>query len=135
MRQARDLGFQGQIAGLAPLENVDVIAAAGPAAEGTLYAAHFDPDDAGPAVAQFQQKYFKKYRHRAEQFAAVSYEGLHIYADVFQRCPFDTKCARQTLDTSTFPGIISGISFNSYGDPIRDVVIRQIRDGKFQTVR
>lgn len=134
MKQARNLGFKGQFAGLTTLENQDVLTAAGSTADGALYTSHFDPDGSDVSTLNFQRRYFAKFGHRAEHFAAVAYEGLNIYAEVFEKCANDTACAQGLLNSSTFQGIATRVSFDEYGDPVRPIVIRQIRNGSFVTV-
>jgi branched-chain amino acid transport system substrate-binding protein len=135
LRQIQELGLPPRVASAATIENPDVIAAAGSAAEGVLYFHHYDPQANMSSVRSYRKAYRALHGHESEGFAMLAYESLKIAASVLSRCKGDTTCAQKMLDTEQFEGVTGPIRFDNKGDSIRKTYVREVHDGNFRTVK
>ena len=135
MKQARELGFKGQFAGLTTFENPDVLKNSGAAIEGALFTVHFDPDSENSNVLKYQSLYNGRYGHNSEQFAVLAYEGLLALNKVFKKCKAETECAKKMLYETSFDGVAEKFSFDSFGDPQRSIFIREVHLDGFKTLQ
>lgn len=132
LKQSKELGITQQFFASVPFENPDILRAAGNAAEGVIYPHHFDSDSTDSKVQDYQKRYVVKYGHSSEGFGALAYDGLHIIAHVIGECGNNTSCIKEGLySIRNFPGVTGETTFDSYGDVIKPIMIKTVRDGRF----
>lgn len=136
LKQARELGMKQQFFGSVPFENIDIVEAAGEAAEGVIYPHHFDSEAENELTRRYQQAYMKKYGRRSEGFAALAYDAVRIIANVLEKCANDTECIKTELyDINDFPGVTGMTTFDDRGDVVKPIVIKTVRNAKFEKYR
>jgi branched-chain amino acid transport system substrate-binding protein len=136
LKQAKELGLSCQFVGSVPTENPDLINVAGLAAEGIIYPSHFDPDSPDPAIQAFQTTYKAKYGHAAEGFAALAYDGLMIIASGLKPCGANSTCLKDYLySVKDYKGVTGTTSFDEKGDVVKPIIIKVVREGRFQVYR
>lgn len=135
LKQAVELGLETQFIGSAPVENPDIVKIASGGAERAIYPHHFDPESGDPKVTEFEQKYKAKFGRDVEGYAALAYDGLYVIAAALQQCGSDKECIKAKLyATQNFPGVTGPTSFDDHGDVLKQIVIRQVRNGTFTTI-
>jgi branched-chain amino acid transport system substrate-binding protein len=76
VKQARELGFKGPIVRNGGPATQEIIAVAGPAAEGVVVSSLTDPDN--KAVAGYAQRYQAKYHEKMNGFSPAFYDVTHM---------------------------------------------------------
>lgn len=134
MRQARELGFTGQFAGITTMEDPNAISIAGSAADGSIYTkAAFDPSAAAGEAAQFMERYQTEYGRAPELYAATIRDAvwlLTLASSTAQRLRGDSL-RQALLDLPTFDGASGTTKFLQNRDVRKPVIIREIKDGTF----
>jgi len=134
MRQARELGFKGQFAGITTMEDAKAAEIAGPAAEGSVYTkAEFDPTQVSGDAVAFVKEYIKCYGRPPELYAATMRDAVHLLALAARnaRPPHGDTLRDALLALPSFPGVSGETKFEANRDVKKAVIIKQIRDGKF----
>ena len=134
LKQARELGMSQRFIGSVPSENPDIIETAGEAAEGLIYPHHFNPNSMDGVVKDYQNAYKERYGRLSEGFAALAYDGIRIIADVLREVgesPEDIKNELYTV--RDFRGVTGRTAFDDHGDTVKDIVIKIIKEGRFQS--
>jgi len=135
MKQARELGIDVQLIGPVTVENPDLLAQAGSAAEDVIYSApKFDKND--PLVKAFQEKYVSRYNKTLGVRTAIAYDAVMIIAERLKKCSnnvdIDVECVKNGLyATKNYPGVSGLTSFDENGDVSKPLTIKTIKDGKF----
>ena len=136
MKQARELGLISKFVGSVPTENPDLIKIAGAVSEGVIYPSHFDPDTTDPAVEVFQKLYSVKYGRPAEGLAALAYDGLNIIVVGLKQCGANSTCLKEYLySVKNYAGVTGKTSFDEAGDVVKPIVIKTVREGRFEVYR
>lgn len=132
LKQARELSLHQQFLASIPFENPDILKAASNAAEGVIYPHHFDPDSPDPLVQEYQKKYLAKYGQRSEGFAALAYDGIQIISEALKKCGNDAPCIKNSLyNVKDFFGVTGSTTFDEYGDVIKSIIIKTVKNGRF----
>lgn len=132
LKQSRELGIDATFFGPPALENGDIIMIAGDAAEGVVYAYHFDQKSEDSRVRQFQRAYQAAYGRSAEGFAVLMYDAVKILHPIFERCEKNTACIKSELyQVKGYEGVTGTTSFDEYGDVTKLIIIKTIRNGTF----
>ena len=94
------------------------------------YCSHWARDMASQASQAFLSKYGNN--TTLDVGTALAYDAVMLLADAIHRAGrVDRQKIRDALaGTRSFPGVTGRISFDKQGDPMKSVVIMQIRDGK-----
>lgn len=132
LRQAKELGITQQFFASVPFENPDIVKAAGDAAEGVIYPHHFDSDSTDSDVRDYQRRYRAKYGHSSEGFGALAYDGIYIIAHVLKEYGESADGIKEGLyNVKNFRGVTGETAFDSYGDVIKPIIIKTVRNGRF----
>lgn len=90
----------------------------------------FNPDD--PAIADYQNKFQKKYGFKSEALTANSYDALKILALALKICGEKTTCIRDELyKIKDYPGVGGMTTFDKNGDVIKPIIFKTIKNGQF----
>jgi len=133
-RQVAQIGLDVQLMGGGGLTNSKYVELGGPATYGTIMCQTYHPGSKEPHVRSFTQKFYEKYGRYPDPNAAQSYDAIMILgaalgsAGVTDR----SKIRGAIASTKNFKGVTGTISFDSTGDSSRDMMVIQIREGKYQ---
>ena len=135
VRQAAELGLDIQIIGPA-MERPELIEIAGDAAEGVLYSySAFDSDDSYEVTVEYQRNYKERYGRLSEMHAANAYDSLVFMAKAIEECDRDSDCIRDYLyDIKDYEGVSGIITFDEYGDVVKPLIIKTVKNGEFVEV-
>ena len=128
--QARQVGIQATLLGAdgwgslqtSELQNLD----------GAFFSDQYSPDLQNPLTQQFIQNYRQAYGEDPEANAAATYDTLHLLFRAIQaQAETDADSIRQGLsDIGKYEGVTGSIEYRGTGDPVKSVVILQIKDGQ-----
>jgi branched-chain amino acid transport system substrate-binding protein len=141
IQQARqDVGIDPKVAiiGNSGFNSPAMIAAAGPAVEGTIVGAAWNLNAAGASGQKFIEAYRAKTRKAPDQFAAESYAGVDILWDAARRAAIGGKPLaearieiRDSLKVTSLATVLGDFSFTAARDGSHTPVVQIVKDGKF----
>ncbi|MFA5745538.1 MAG: ABC transporter substrate-binding protein [archaeon] len=101
--------------------------------DGLIYTYTYDSSAQLKSMTEFNQKYQAKYNSLPDGTAANSYDALIILAKAIEHSRNDTDKAKEYLSTKikNQKGASGIISFDAYGNAKKDIIIKQIKNGKF----
>lgn len=104
--------------------------------EGAYMTAHWSTDMPGESSRQFLHDYEKQFHMAPEDGAALTYDAMNmLFAAIQLQGAFDTESIRDGLYAlESYEGVTGEIDFVDNGDPKRDAVILQFKDGKVRSV-
>lgn len=133
LKQAKELDLGIQFLSSTGAENPKLIEIAGDAAEDLVYTyPAFDPDSSDLNVQKFVTKYSEKYGDKPEATGANSYDSIKILAEIFKKYGFESDQIKQGLyNTKDYEGVSGTLSFDEYGDVIKSVMLKTVKNGEF----
>ncbi|NLI55520.1 ABC transporter substrate-binding protein [bacterium] len=131
MKQARELGFKGYFLGGDGWDSPDLVKIGGDAVEGGFFTNHFSKDDPRPEVQDFVNKYKEKYGKDPDGFAALAYDAMNIMITAIKNAgSTDGAKIRDALKNISFKAVTGKITFDENRNPVKSVVIIEIKDGQ-----
>lgn len=98
---------------------------------GSFFSDQYAPDTSNPKAQAFIKLYRQTYNHEPDANTAATYDALHLLFQAMQNQGVDPESIRQGLaELGQFEGVTGTIDYQGTGDPVRSVVILQIKDGK-----
>ena len=131
-KQARDLGIDIPFLGGDGWESAKLFEIGGKSVEGSFYGNHYFAGDQAPAVANFVQKFKERYGEQPDSMAALGYDAAKLLADAIKRAgSTDGEALRKALsETSGWSGVTGTMSFDANRNPVKPIVILEIKDGQ-----
>ncbi|MGA2079150.1 MAG: ABC transporter substrate-binding protein [Holophaga sp.] len=132
VKQARELGFRGPLAGGDGWDSPRLPLLCGPAVEGCCFTAHFAKDDPRPIAQGFVKRFRYKYGEDPDSHACLAYDAAWLVLDAARRAgSADRRAIRDALQASDVEVVSGRIRFDSRRDPIKDAVILEVKNGNF----
>ncbi|MBE3572196.1 MAG: ABC transporter substrate-binding protein [Moorella humiferrea] len=136
--QARELGLNVPMLGADGWDSPKLAEFAGGAAnlKDTYFTNHYSASDPNPKVQAFVKAYKEKYGTEPDAFAALGYDAAYLLADAINRAgKAEPEAIRQALaETKNFEGVTGKMSFDSNHNPVKEIAIIALVDGK-QTLK
>lgn len=135
-RQARELGYKGQLLGSTCFDDVAVLTAAGTAMEGAIMAT-----TNGEPTAKFTELTQKKYGHDPLRWSAEAFDGLRFLALGLSRAyngtnPITSYALQSALaGITSFTGETGAVEFDKDGNAHRSLHVKEVKNGKIVEVR
>lgn len=108
---------------------------AGDTAEYTISVSHWTPDVRWPGVADFTERFERKYGHQPQYHSAQAYAALLVAADALRHSSnLEPESVREALRTTDMNTIFGPIRFDDDGQNQHSMLVTQVIDGKFVTV-
>jgi branched-chain amino acid transport system substrate-binding protein len=137
-RQARLLGFAGQIAGGSSIGTPKFIEVAGAAAEGAVFSNAYIDNDLNERTRDFSLRYKKKWGEEPVNHAAKGYDAamLAIFA-IEKSCgePTGDRIARQLHAIEGYQGVQGVFTFQKTGEGIIRAQIGVIKNNRLTAVK
>jgi len=134
-RQARERGFSGPILGVDTWDMPQLFEGGGAAVEGSYFTDSFCPDEPRPAVQEFAKNYRARFGTEPNADAAIAYDAARLVFDSLRRAGSTKGSAvRDALKAADFPGIAGKVKFDDFRNPLKPVLIVQVRSGRFAYV-
>jgi branched-chain amino acid transport system substrate-binding protein len=133
VKQARQLGYKGNILGSDSWGNQELVTLAGDACEGLFFTTHYAADTATPKAQAFIKAYQAAYTKVPDDVAALTYDSLGLLCQAITAAgSLDREAVRNALAAITsYEGVTGTMQFKGTGDPIKSAVVIQIKGGKF----
>ncbi len=130
VQQAQQLGIQAIPMGGDGWGEIDFSPPAGHAITRGYYSTHWSAEIDRPATQEFLRAHQKQEAIRTG--TVLAYDAVLLLRDAIQRAgSFNRQAIRDALArTVNFEGVTGTITFNAQGDPIKDVVIMRILNGR-----
>lgn len=131
--QARSLGYKGKFMGSDTWGDKEIIKLGGEYIEGALWVGHYAVDIASDKAKAFIAAFTKKYNDTPNDIAALNYDTVYLFKLAIENAgKIDRVAIRNGLAAiKEYEGVTGKMQFNDSGDPVKDAVIIQIKDGKF----
>jgi branched-chain amino acid transport system substrate-binding protein len=117
------------------LDNETLFKRAGDAAENTIVASSFDPDDKRPEAIAFNRVFRAKYGVVPNRYAAQGYDAVRLLAYVIQKggSTVPAKMAETLRAVRNWQGVTGPHTFDKYGDVSgKPLMMKVVRNGRFQ---
>ncbi len=131
VKQARKLGINSVLLGGDGWDYFGFMSKGGNMISGGYYTTHWS-ELAESDISRDFVKRFSKYYEDVTSLAALSYDATMLLASAISEAgTTDRVQIREALArTKNYRGVTGSISFNKNGDPIKDVVIMKLENGK-----
>lgn len=130
VQQARDAGFEGSIVGGDAWDGVDTTGNED-YFNNTYYTNHYSSEDASEAVQNYVGKFTEKYGSELlNACSALYYDSVYmVYQAATEAGGTDTESIKAGLTGMTFEGVTGTFTLNEIGDPEKNVVINEFKEG------
>lgn len=106
----------------------------GKAINGVTFANWFDPDYPGEASRRFQHNYRERFGKAPNFSSHFAYESTSILINGLRITDDPTHLKESILQQQKFEGTQGTILIDKYGDPMRELFLMTVKDGKFVRV-
>jgi branched-chain amino acid transport system substrate-binding protein len=137
-RQARKLGFTGQIAGGPALGTPTFIQVAGAAAEGVIFSSPYIDNSINEQTRDFARRYQAKWGYEPEQHGVKGYDGAMIAIEAIKRsCNNLTRkeITTQLHAIKDFQGLQGVFSYQDNGEGISQAQIGIVKNGQLTVIQ
>jgi branched-chain amino acid transport system substrate-binding protein len=134
---ARRQGITAPIIGGDALNSPALLSVAGEAAEGTIVASVFHPDEPRPAVQRFTEAFRKRFGAAPDAGSALGYDAVRLLAHAMTQAKSTVpdEVARSLHAVRGWQGVTGAFSFDDAGDLVDKPVVKMVvRGGKFEYV-
>lgn len=137
LKKMREMGMDQPVLGDNGFVSPELGKMAGAAADNVYVSSMWSADRKDEKVQKFVENYTKAYGRAPDQFAASAYDGVYMAMDAMQRAgtTTDHKKIRDALaQMKDFTGVCGTFSFDEKRDPVVDLILMKMQDGKFGVV-
>ena len=119
------------ILGTEGISSGDLIALAGPAAEGIRFAGFFHPDQEGTQNKSFLTSFRQRYGQEPDSYAALAYDSVKLLAEAAVNGGTSRQAVYQYLqNVKDYPGVTGSIGFDARHDAGRRIIMLTIQNGR-----
>lgn len=137
LKKMREMGMDQPVLGDNGFVSPELGKMAGAAADNVYVSSMWSADRKDEKVQKFVENYTKAYGCAPDQFAASAYDGVYMAMDAMKRAgtTTDHKKIRDALaQMKDFKGVCGTFSFDEKRDPVVDLILMKMQDGKFGVV-
>ena len=137
LKKMREMGMDQPVLGDNGFVSPELGKMAGAAADNVYVSSMWSADRKDEKVQKLVENYTKAYGRAPDQFAASAYDGVYMAMDAMQRAgtTTDHKKIRDALaQMKDFKGVCGTFSFDEKRDPVVDLILMKMQDGKFGVV-
>jgi len=132
LRQARVLGFKGNLLGGDGWDSPQLLEMAGIFAEGGYYTSYYVNNDPTPVIWAFVKKYKSRSFVDPDVLTILGYDSANIMFEAIQRAgQLNGPAIRDALAATDSSFITGRIRFNADRNPLKSAVITIVRGGEF----
>jgi branched-chain amino acid transport system substrate-binding protein len=101
------------------------------AADGGYFTNHYHPDDPRPIVQDFIKRFKAKYNKVPDALATLGYDAATALLEGIKAAGVDDPTAvAKAMEKLKFDGVSDTISFNANHDPVKNLAILSVKNGK-----
>lgn len=137
LKKMREMGMNQPVLGDNGFVSPELIKIAGPAADNVYVSSMWSPDRDSEATRKFVKDFKAKYNHDPDNFAACAYVSVKLATKAMEDAgtTTDSKKVRDALaNVKNFESAVGPMNFNNSGDPVVDLVLLKVEDGKYTTL-
>lgn len=137
LKKMREMGMNQPVLGDNGFVSPELGKMAGAAADNVYVSSMWSADRKDEKVQKFVENYTKAYGRAPDQFAASAYDGVYMAMDAMQRAGTTTdhqKIRDALAQMKDFKGVCGTFSFDEKRDPVVDLILMKMQDGKFGVV-
>ena len=137
LKKMREMGMDQPVLGDNGFVSPELGKMAGAAADNVYVSSMWSADRKDKKVQKFVENYTKAYGRAPDQLAASAYDGVYMAMDAMQRAgtTTDHKKIRDALaQMKDFKGVCGTFSFDEKRDPVVNLILMKMQDGKFGVV-
>jgi ABC-type branched-subunit amino acid transport system substrate-binding protein len=134
LKQMRALGMKQPVFAGSRIAYPELLAAAGPAAEGLVTTVALDPTRQDEKWQSFQGQFRKKFGADPDPYAAYGYDGMNILIAAIQKTGLNRGRLMDGLrdyGAKTYDGVAGHAVFDYTLNNIAPITMARVRDGKF----
>jgi branched-chain amino acid transport system substrate-binding protein len=133
LKQAADLGLKVQWLAPEPFASPDIIALAGPAADGVIYhMPNLDPKTNDEPAKSYFINYKKRFNKEADFCSANSYDGVKLFIKAISKVGNDGEKIKNWLySAKNWESTTGKGTFDSNGDVTKDLTMMTVKNGQF----
>ncbi len=130
LKEMRALGMKQRVFGSYRTLGDELLAQAGPAAEGFEAVFPYDPSRPDPRWLAFQQRYEARYGTRPEQFAALAFDGMNMLLDSICKAGLNRARIQDALDqVYQYDGVTSHMVFDPNDKNVSPMYLGTVQNG------
>jgi ABC-type branched-subunit amino acid transport system substrate-binding protein len=131
MKQMHELGMRQRMFGSYRTLGDDLLASAGPLAEGFEAVFPYDPTRSDPQWTSFGQRYEAQYHEKPEQFAALAYDAMNVLLGSMCRAGLNRARIQDALDqVRAYDGVTGHMDFDPLNKNVSPMYLGTVHDGK-----
>ena len=137
LKKMREMGMNQPVLGDNGFVSPELGKMAGAAADNVYVSSMWAADKKDEKVQTFVENYKKAYGRAPDQFAASAYDGVYMAVDAMKRAGTTTdhqKIRDAMAQMKDFKGVCGTFSFDEKRDPVVDLILMKMQDGKFSVV-
>ena len=135
LKQMREMGMKQPVFGSSRLAYPQLLALAGPAAEGLVVTSPLNPDRTDPQWLAFCDAYRQKFHEDPIDYAAYAYDGMNILLAAISKAGLNRGRIMDALrdyQMKTYQGVTGTIYFDHTLNNLAPVNLARVKDGKFE---
>jgi branched-chain amino acid transport system substrate-binding protein len=131
LKQMRELGMEQRVFGSHRTLGDELLAQAGPAAEGFEAAFPYNPTRNDPQWVSFNQRYAEQFGEKPEQFSALAYDAMNILLQSICRAGLNRARIQDALDqVYAYDGVTGHMVFDPLNKNTSPMYLGTVHDGK-----
>ena len=131
IKQIRDMGIKSTILGSDTWEEVIDGTNDKSILDGIYFCSHFSIDNPDANIQNFVDEYEKKFNKKPSSFAALGFDATNILIDAIQNAnSTDMNAILNAMAKTNYSGVSGKIKFDENRNPIKNITILKIEDGK-----
>ncbi len=135
LKQMRGLGMKQPVFGSSRLAYPQLLEIAGPAAEGLVVTAAFNPTRSDPKWQAFREAYVAKFHEEPIDYSAYAYDGTNILMAAIQKAGLNRgriMAALREYQLKSYEGVAGRAYFDHTLNNISPMNMARVKDGKFE---
>src|SRR5664279_2723427 len=133
LKQMQELGMKQRVFGSHRTLGDQLVALAGPAAEGYQAVYPYDPNMPDPAWLAFKTRYEAKFHEKPDHFSALAYDQMQILLQSICAAGLNRAMIRDALyGTVNYTGVTGAMQFDPNDKQIRDMYLGTVHNGHIE---
>jgi ABC-type branched-subunit amino acid transport system substrate-binding protein len=129
LMQMQALGMKQRVFGSHRTLGDQLVALAGPAADGFQAVYPYDPSSSDAAWRDFNNRYQAKYNEKPDHFSALAYDQMQILLQAICKAGLNRAMIRDALyGTQTYTGVTGPMQFDPNDKQLRDMYLGTVRN-------
>jgi branched-chain amino acid transport system substrate-binding protein len=135
LKQMREMGMKQPVFGGSRLAYAEVLAIAGPAAEGLVATSPLDPTRGDRKWVAFRETYARKFHEAPIDYAAYAYDGMNLLIAAIEKAGLNRGRIMDALrdyQMKTYQGVTGAVYFDHTLNNLAPVNLARVTGGKFE---